>query len=161
MPRNKDMAKINQDKPINVRGDGWRSAVFPLNINKKIQGNPIVPTGEKAKSVVKFTIFGQHSALVDVNGNQIENGFPMTDDDDKCMARVDYTNPAKYYIKVNSQGHPYNPIGMYEEGTLNKDLKFKKQWQFREVNKKVFNFYLNFLKTKNKAWINNCSRELV
>lgn len=158
MPRKKDIAKIDKAKPIRVRPTDIQNAIFPLNIKRK--QDIFNPSHKKIRSVVKFTIFGQHSNIVDITGDPIENGFPETNDDEKCMARVDYTNPPRYYVKVNPQGLLYNPMGILDEGTLNKDLKYKKQWQFREVNKKVFNFYLNFLKTKNPLWINNANREL-
>ena len=159
MPRNKDIYTIDKDKPMKIRGSDLKNAIYPLNIHKKDTKNPLVPSAEKTKKTVKFTVFGQHDTLCDTNGNEVENGFPVTEDDNKCMARIEHQNPPQYFIKVNSQGKPFNPVGP-EEGQLNKDLKYKKQWEFKGVNKKVFNFYLNFLKTKNMSWLNNAGREL-
>lgn len=160
MPRNKDIHIINKDKPIKIRGSDLKNAIYPLNLNKKNVLNPLVPSSEKTQKTIKFTVFGQHDILCDINGNEMENGFPITEDDNKCMARLEHQNPPKYFVKVNSQGKLFNPVGP-EEGQLHKDLKYKKQWEFREVNKKVFNFYLNFLKTKNPSWINNANREML
>lgn len=158
MPRKKDLRAIDESKPIRVRQSDLSNCVLPLNIKRKGQ-NPLTPTTTKTQKTVRFTIYGKHNRLCDINGNEVENGFPITDDDDECMARVDYVTPPKYYIKVDATGKPYNAIGI-ESGTLNKDLKYKKQWNFKEVNKKAFNFYLNFLKTKNLSWLNNAGREI-
>lgn len=160
MRRNKDMAKINENKPIKVRGSDLKNAIFPLNIDRKSKVDPLKPTGVRTKQTVCFTIFGQHDELVDIEGNKIENGFPCTEDKEKEMAKIIYVNPPKYYVKVDSSGMLYNPMGLYEEGLLNKDLKYKKQWDYREVNKKVFNLYINFLKTKNQAWLTSANREM-
>jgi hypothetical protein len=51
---------------------------------------------------------------------------------------------------------------MYSEGQNNKFLSKigREEWQFKEVNEKIFDLYLNFLSTKNIAWLNNAEREL-
>jgi len=36
----------------------------------------------------------------------------------------------------------------------------KKAWDFKQVNAKVFEMYLTFLRTKNRAWLTNAEREL-
>jgi hypothetical protein len=157
---NKDINLINKDKGMRVRPDDLRNAIHPLNINKKVQYTSAAPLSNKrTKETVKFTFFGEHESLADIQGNSTDDGFPVTDNDEKVMARVDHFDPPKYYVKVDSSGKLYDPIGLLTEGTLNKDLKYKKQWEFREVNKKVFSCYLNFLKTKNHAWLNSGNRE--
>ena len=72
-------------------------------------------------------------------------------------------NKIKYYIKVGMYGKIYNPIGLFSEGTANKFLARvgKKAWEFKEVNAKVFDMYINFLRTKNIAWLNNAEREMI
>ena len=68
-----------------------------------------------------------------------------------------------YYVKQNKYGSLYNPTGMYSEGNESKQLRHagRPNWVFRDVNKKVFDYYLKFLETKNEAWLNNAERELV
>ena len=36
----------------------------------------------------------------------------------------------------------------------------KNEYNFSKVNQRVFDMYLNFLRTKNIAWLNNAEREL-
>jgi len=68
-----------------------------------------------------------------------------------------------YYVKQNKYGRLYNPSGMYSEGNESKQLRHagRPNWVFRDVEKKVFDYYLKFLETKNEAWLNNAERELV
>lgn len=77
--------------------------------------------------------------------------------------KVISNNKTKYYIKVGTYGKIYNPIGLFSEGTENKFLAKigKKAWEFKEVNYKIFDMYLNFLRTKNIAWLNNAEREMI
>lgn len=65
----------------------------------------------------------------------------------------------RYYVKMNQRGDLYSPFGMYEEWN-NKKKKDSGEptWQFREVNQRVFDFYTSFLKTKNKAYLQNADR---
>ena len=104
-----------------------------------------------------FTFFGDHDYLDD-------SEYPRTDNDtDKVLAKIRTgVSNTKYFIKVGSHGQIFNPIGMYSEGKQNKFLSKigKLEFAFREVNKKIFDMYLNFLKTKNIAWLNNAQREM-
>lgn len=103
-----------------------------------------------------------------VIGNQEyfdENDRPRIDDEEKALAKsvsIDNRSP-RYYIKVGTYGKIYNPIGLYSEGHSEKFLAKigRKQFEYKEVNKKIFDMYINFLTTKNLAWLNNAERELV
>lgn len=105
-----------------------------------------------------YTILGDHEFIDD-------NGKPRTqEENNKVVAKSISTDdkPARYYIKVGAYGKIYNPIGLYSEG---KNAKFlskigRKQFEFKEVNQNIFNLYVNFLTTKNIAWLNNAEREL-
>ena len=104
-----------------------------------------------------FTIIGQHKFL-DSNHN------PRLDkESDKVFAKkISSSDKIKFYIKVGTYGKIFNPIGLYSEGTENKFLSKigKRAWEFKEVNHKIFDMYINFLRTKNIAWINNAEREM-
>lgn len=105
-----------------------------------------------------FTLFGQHSDF-DNDGN------PTTDDEKKGFAynRLNTNDKTEqYFLKVGLYGKIFNPIGLYSEGRENKFLSKvgKNEYNFTKVNKKVFDMYLNFLRTKNLAWLNNAEREL-
>lgn len=122
--------------------------IFIPNINK---------VSNDTKNLELFTLIGHHKFL-DNNKN------PRVDlENDKVYAKkITLDNNQKYYIKIGTYGKIYNPIGLFSEGTANKFLSKigKKAWEFKEVNSKVFDMYVNFLRTKNIAWLNNAEREL-
>lgn len=110
------------------------------------------------KSYEYFTILGDHDYLD-------ENNRPRTDsENNKVVAKTSTTDnkPTRYYIKIGTYGKIYNPIGLFSEGNNTKFLSKigRKEFEFKEVNQKVFDLYTNFLSTKNQAWLNNAEREL-
>lgn len=106
-----------------------------------------------------FTIFGKHEKL-DLDNNPI-----VTKNIDQALAKkiTLSNNKVKYWIKIGAHGRIYNPIGLFSEGRANKHIarSGKEEWQFRQVNKKVFDMYVSFLKTKNLAWLHNAERQIV
>lgn len=108
--------------------------------------------------VESYTVLGDHQYLDD-------NNHPRINNEDKALAKsvtID-GRPTKYYIKIGTYGKIYNPIGLYSEGHSEKFLAKigKKQFEFKEVNQKIFNMYITFLSTKNLAWLNNAEREMI
>lgn len=104
-----------------------------------------------------YTIFGQHSSFDD-------DGNPLCEDNKKAYAyrRIGTeTDAESYYVKTGLHGKMFNPMGLYSEGKANKFLSKigKNEYTFTKVNQKVFDMYLNFLRTKNIAWLNNAERE--
>lgn len=89
-------------------------------------------------------------------------GYPLTKEESRAFAKKIYRGQLTYYIKIGLNGKIYNPMGMFSEGSHNKFLAKlgKPEWKFTKVNQKVFDLYLNFLKTKNVAWLNTAQREL-
>ena len=69
----------------------------------------------------------------------------------------------RFFVRQGPHGKLFNPIGFFSEGKESKVSKHagKREWELREVNDRVFNFYLNFLRTKNLSYINNAERELL
>ena len=117
--------------------------------------NKSKPTNEKVEEF--YTVLGKQDFLVDK--------FPMVNSEQNALAKkiVNTTNnTSRFFIKVGAYGRPYNPIGMYSEGQSNKFLAKagKPEYSFKEVNEKTFSFYVNFLSTKNIAWLSNTEREL-
>jgi hypothetical protein len=103
-----------------------------------------------------YTVLGSHSSL-DNEGN------PVCREKNKSLAYTKIINDDKqYYLKVGNHGKVFNPIGLYSEGRQNKFMSKigKDEYSFTKVNSKVFDMYLNFLRTKNIAWLNNAEREL-
>jgi hypothetical protein len=122
---------------------------------------------EQKQEVVNkyYTLFGYQDYLDSEQNPRVEHGSK------KIFAMSNYIEKPsfggssvteKYLIKVGPYGKIYNPIGLYSEGDGNKfSSKTGKQvWGFKEVNSKVFNMYVSFLKSKNIAWLNNAEREL-
>ena len=101
----------------------------------------------------------------------IEDGDPcltMTSEDaqespDAYAMRIQIGNRTKYYAKRGPHGKLFNPIGMYSEGMASKTLGHagKLEWRFVEVKERAFEFYRNFLKTRNLAYLTNAERELL
>jgi len=109
------------------------------------------------KSTELFTIIGKHQFL-DKNKNPRVN----TETADTCAKKVTSNSSTKFFIKTGIYGKIYDPIGLYSEGTSAKFLARagKKAWNYKQVNSRVFDMYLSFLRTKNKAWLTNAEREL-
>jgi hypothetical protein len=100
-----------------------------------------------------YTILGDHDFI------DTENKPRCNDNSKNVLAKQ---AAKKYYIKIGAHGKIFNPMGLFSEG---KNQKFiakigKKEFDFKQVNARVFNLYLNFLSTKNIAWLNNAEREL-
>lgn len=114
-------------------------------------------TENSNKSIELFTIIGKHQFL-DENKNPRVN----TENNDTCAKKVTTDSSVKFFIKTGIYGKIYDPIGLYSEGTSAKFLAKagKKAWEYKQVNNKVFDMYLSFLRTKNKAWLTNAEREL-
>lgn len=110
---------------------------------------------ENESSVTYYTMLGNTDTFD-------SDGYPMTEDENKSFAKKIYKGQLSYYIKIGLNGKIYNPMGMFSEGSHNKFLAKlgKPEWKFTKVNQKVFDLYLNFLKTKNVAWLNTAQREL-
>lgn len=123
------------------------------NINDFLVNN----TKSKNRQVECFTVLGQQDFFDDQKRPRINN-------EDKALAKIVNVdnNPNRYYIKVGTYGKIYNPIGLYSEGHSEKFLSKigRKQFEYKEVNQRVFDMYISFLSTKNIAWLNNAEREL-
>ena len=110
---------------------------------------------ENESVIVYYTMIG-------ASDNLDAEGYPLAENENDSLAKKVYKGQLSYYIKIGPNGRIYNPIGMFSEGNHNKFLAKlgKPEWKFSKVNQKVFELYLNFLKTKNIAWLNTAQREL-
>ena len=123
------------------------------DIDTFIQNN--IP--KETRTVECYTVLGSQEFFDD-------DEKPRTSNEDKALAKsvcVGNKTP-RFYIKTGTYGKIYNPIGLYSEGHSEKFLAKigRKQYEFKEVNQRVFDMYVAFLKTKNLAWLNNAEREL-
>jgi TRAP-type mannitol/chloroaromatic compound transport system substrate-binding protein len=69
----------------------------------------------------------------------------------------------KYVIKTDLNFRLYNPFSLYDQSEKYSnfiDNVCRQSNKFKEVSKKVFDFYTEFLKTKNVALLNNAEREV-
>jgi hypothetical protein len=107
---------------------------------------------------IYYTILGDHDFIDSKDRPQAKK------ESAKVVAKCIYKNESnKFYIKVGTYGKIFNPIGLFSEGKSEKFVAKigRKEFEFKEVNQKVFDLYLNFLSTKNIAWLNNAEREMV
>lgn len=93
-----------------------------------------------------------------------ENNNPrlLNDDSKKTLAKKLFTedNKPKYLIKVSTDGKFFNPLNILKQRMVGSFLDRKyRQPKFKSVSNKVFNMYLNFLKSKNLSWLYNADRE--
>ena len=108
------------------------------------------------RELMLFTIFGKHDFLAD-------DGSPLLVDEADSMVFakkiwVNNGNPS-YQIKRAVDGRLFNPIGA-DEGRHNKTIHGAKgEYNFRPVNKKVFELYIKFLTTKNQTFLRSAERE--
>ncbi len=126
-------------------------------------------------AIIVFCLKGNENELVSLDSTLVfntEKEYPRLWDTDKqpadlrdeACAKIEVRNGnITYSIKRNTHGRFLNPIGIYDEFRHMKDLKKTGRAEFRydPVNKKVFELYLNFLKTKNPAWLINAERESI
>lgn len=105
-----------------------------------------------------FTILGSHD-YIDKDNRPCTN----TETNLTFAKIVSKNQNTKFFIKTGTYGRIYNPMGMFSEGKENKfNAKIgKKEFEFKQVNQKIFDMYINFLSTKNIAWLNNAEREFI
>ena len=107
-----------------------------------------------------YTAFGKQDWLD-------EGGFPRADlegfDPAQVHAKaVKGDERTKFYVKTGRHGKFFDPAGLYSEGTEYKQKRHagKPEWELKNVSQKAFDFYINFLKTKNTAWLRNAERAI-
>ena len=155
-----------------IRGKELADAIVPL-VRKPTAATML-------KTTLAFTLAGEHDELTDEYGEPVadDKGFPLLYDIQNnqtgkitpaeelknAYAKVTYTGTkARYYVKRSGSGKFYNPIGTYTEGRHTKQLRHagKAEWEYKEVNNRVFINYLNFLRSRNLAWLLNAEREAI
>ena len=72
------------------------------------------------------------------------------------------TSTRRFFVKQGLYGKLFNPLGFFSEGKEAQKRRHagRLEWELKEVTEKVFNFYVNFLRTKNLSYIHNAEREL-
>jgi hypothetical protein len=144
---------------------------------------------EKPQSMV-FTMVGLEDDRQDLHGQSSDDGYPVLYQTDKVRKDgidgidtiedlpaenrneayakriihhgIDNIRMIKYYVKRGAHGRLFNPVAVIDDDPRHLRRRIgSTEWVFREVNQKVFMLYLNFLKTKNQAYLRNAQREVV
>lgn len=139
-----------KDKSIRVRPKDLEGAIFTPKKVDFDKRSKVAPSEESY-----YTILGKHD-FVDGDGCTRANY-----DNDHIYAKK-IINPAgipSYHIMIGSDGQLENPLqGVVVEH--NKD-KLDINQQYLKCSERMFNHYVNFLKTKNLAWYNQARREVI
>jgi len=93
-------------------------------------------------------------------------GNPMTrTDNNKVLAKVitKFSAPPQYLIRLATNNKLYNPVSQVGEdkSTSIIDNTCRPTNRFTAVNQTVFNYYLQFLSSKNLLWLNKAEREKI
>ena len=126
-------------------------------------------TDEETTEGYFYTIKGQETFIDKQNFPRINGDLTTVKEDSKVFAyKVQYTNPnghesEKYYVKRGKHGRLFNPIGLFSEGNSGKIMKHsgKLEWTLQSVNQKCFDYYINFLRTRNEAHLSNAERQVM
>lgn len=68
----------------------------------------------------------------------------------------------RYYIKLSPNGDVYNPIHYHKVVEKKHNIVnqvCKTEWSFKEVNKMLFDKYIQFLNTSNISWLRDIERD--
>ena len=107
------------------------------------------------RTIVCYTIRGKEDSI-DGDSNPIVN-----DESSRLVYAKKIINPVsnvwRYYIRLDSQNHLYNPMSLYNEEARLRS-KMKDSLPYTEVDAKVFAHYLTFLRTKNKVFYTYAER---
>lgn len=122
--------------------------------------NYIHNPGVDKNSVVNefYTLVGLED-FVDLNNNPRLN--KETDDNIFAKKTVRADSSVRYSVRLSKDGKIYNPMSIYGQETNSTflDRVCRASGKFKDVNYKTFDLYVNFLKTKNVAWLHNAERE--
>jgi hypothetical protein len=122
------------------------------------------PAKEAERTEVIYTITGQQDYLENDRYPCVQMDAEVAKESPNAFAmQVSIGKRTKYYAKRGRHGRLYNPLGMFSEGMAAKRLGHagRLEWRFIEIGKRAFEFYRDFLRTKNIAYLHNAERELL
>lgn len=113
---------------------------------------------EDGDTIELYTLIDDHDFTDDANNPRSKK------DDDRVLAKKFFRKDGtiKFMIKRDGSGKLFNPLSIYGDNqsrAANFLDKTCKDFKFRTVNMKIFEYYVNFLKTKNLSWLYNAERE--
>jgi|TARA_R110000765_G_scaffold379349_1_gene470354 hypothetical protein len=116
------------------------------------------------RTVTVYTVIGKEDYIEE------DSGLPclsveLDDTKDNPYAhamKVIGPSSCRFFVKQGAYGKLFNPLGFFSEGREAGVSRHRGrlEWELKEVKEKVFNFYVNFLRTKNLSYIRNAEREL-
>lgn len=105
---------------------------------------------------ILYTIIDQHNFIDN------DNNPRLSEDSNRVYAKkIIKNNTQKYLIKVDNTNKFYNPlspVSSIKPTKILQTISIPKN-QFKQVNQEIFSMYLNFLRSKNEAWLHNAERE--
>ncbi len=106
--------------------------------------------------IVYYTIFGKHTET-DEDGNPtqlVEKGA--------LAKQIRRGTKYDYYVMVGNSGRLFDPLGLYATRETSKmsQTRGKPELRLCKTNQQVFDLYVRYLRTKNKAWLRNAEREM-
>ena len=109
-------------------------------------------------NVELYTLMDNHDFTDETNNPRAKQ------DNDKVLAKKFFREDGtiKFMIKRDSSGKLFNPLSIYGDNQSRASNfldKTCKDFKFRTVNMKIFEHYVNFLRTKNLSWLYNAERE--
>lgn len=134
----------------------WQDAIYRPHSNEQLESlnNP----NEEVEVENKFyTILGRQEFI---DGD----GYPRATEDDVInhLAKMQVVNNRlpRYFVKLSAHGTLVNPISPMNQMSYSIKKEEYTNGKYVEVNKRVFKFYIDFLKTKNNAYLINAEREM-
>lgn len=121
-------------------------------------------TKKPKRSETIYTVSGQQDYLEKGKYPCVKTDSQTAQESPNAFAmKITIGQRTKYYAKRGKHGRLYNPIGMFSEGMVQKRLGHagKLEWRFVEIGERAFQFYRDFLRTKNIAYLHNAERELL
>jgi len=120
-------------------------------------GNAVFTTAEhnkkeKQNKITIYTIYGKHE-IIDTEG------YPVIFDENSDNAYAKKEGD-KFFIKSNGS-RLADPLGIYGGTDLNKKIGDHSVWKWRSTSPKIFELFIRFLKTKNKSYYLNATREML
>jgi len=158
--------------PMRIRDADLGEAVYRPNPNQnQVNSNGFRPPEQQT---IVYTIIGQEDERIDALGNPDTNGFPIlldsqfsngnvnqAEDKSEAYAKVEILDGVPYYyILMGPQGAMFNPLGLLNTNTKKRTHGLN-TWEFQRVKPKAFQLYLNFLRTRNQAYLTQAQRELI
>ena len=119
---------------------------------------------EEGPMTTVYTVIGREDYIEEESGLPCLSVHPADarDNPHAHAMKIEGESGVRFFVKQGAYGKLFNPLGLFSEGNESKRVRHagRLAWRLREVTEKVFNFYVNFLRTKNLSYINNAEREL-